>query len=50
VQGLQRALDALAAEHSECDSQVAALRSLATRFAWDDLIAALGNFADAEPA
>ena len=50
VQGLQRALDALAAEHAECERQVDALRSLAARFAWDDLIAALGNVADAEPA
>jgi len=47
---LQRALDALAAEHAECERQVDALRSLAARFAWDDLIAALGNVADAEPA
>jgi CheY-like chemotaxis protein len=41
AQGLQRALDALAAEHADCEPQVVALRGLAARFAWDDLIARL---------
>ncbi|MEO8936484.1 MAG: ATP-binding protein [Burkholderiaceae bacterium] len=50
AQGLQRALDALAAEHAGCEGQVEALRGLVARFAWADLIAALGDVADPEPA
>jgi DNA-binding NarL/FixJ family response regulator len=43
AQGLQRALDALVGEQPEFEPQVAALRSLVTRFAWDDLIALLSD-------
>lgn len=50
AQGLQRALDALSAEHAECDGRVDALRRLVARFAWDELIAELGNVAEADPA
>jgi DNA-binding response OmpR family regulator len=43
AQGLQRALDVLADEHAEHAPQVAALRGLVARFAWNDLIARLGD-------
>ena len=43
AQGLQRALDALAAEHAGCEPHVRAMRSLVARFAWSELIERLGN-------
>ena len=43
AQGLQRALDALAAEHAGCEPQVVAMRSLVARFAWSELIERLGS-------
>ena len=42
AQGLQRLLDALAAEHPECLAEVVVLRALVARFAWEDLIERLG--------
>jgi len=42
AQGLQRSLDALAAEHRECLAEVVVLRALVARFAWEDLIERLG--------
>ena len=44
AQGLQRALDALELDpsaHAECVAEVAVLRSLVARFAWDELTARL---------
>jgi hypothetical protein len=38
AQGLQRALDTLAHEHSECITEVVQLRALVARFAWEELI------------
>jgi hypothetical protein len=40
---LQRALDALVSEQPELGPQVAALRSLVARFAWNDLVALLSD-------
>ncbi len=50
AQGLQRALDALAAEHADCASRVADLRGLVERFAWDELVVQLTASLDMETA
>jgi signal transduction histidine kinase/CheY-like chemotaxis protein len=41
AQGLQRALDALADAHAECEPQVAAMRVLVARYDWAELITRL---------
>jgi signal transduction histidine kinase/CheY-like chemotaxis protein/purine-cytosine permease-like protein len=38
AQGLQRALDALARDHTECMAEVLVLRTLVARFAWQEVI------------
>ena len=46
AQGLQRELDALQAAHPLLAARVAGLRELASRFAWNELIATLGRELD----
>jgi len=46
AQGLQRQLDELLAAHPALGARVAALRELASRFAWPELIASLGRELD----
>ncbi|MEO6277782.1 ATP-binding protein [Roseateles sp.] len=44
--GLQRALDALAVDHSECVPEVLVLRGLVARFAWEELVERLSAALD----
>ncbi len=48
AQGLQRALDALIAEHAGYEAHASELRDLVARFEWDELVTRLGTVADEE--